>query len=102
MLNPMLRVCVVQHPPVGVSRSVPLAHCCMSQTIPKTTENIILAKNVWHRDYFIRKEDNFYCTKIIEEKMACAISDLEGCYDRKIPNIGGIVEEYIELNRDTT
>ena len=36
----------------------------------------------------------------IEEEFSCATSDLEACHDRKLPNVGGIVEHPIRVNRE--
>ena len=43
----------------------------------------------------------FDYVKRTEEEIVYVTSNLEAFYDRKLPNIGGIVEESIGANRDT-
>ena len=42
----------------------------------------------------------FDLEKKTEEPFAHTMSDLEACYDTKLPNIGGIVEEWVGANRE--
>ena len=42
----------------------------------------------------------FDLARKIEDLFAFAMSDIEACFDRQLPNIGGIVEESIGANRD--
>ena len=42
----------------------------------------------------------FDLAKKTEDSCAHVTSDLEACYDRQLPNIGGIVEESIGVNRE--
>ena len=38
--------------------------------------------------------------KKTEEVFSYAISDLESCYDRQLPKIGGVVEKSVGVNRE--
>ena len=42
----------------------------------------------------------FDLAKKTEEPCAFAMSNLEACCDRQLPNVGGIVEESVEANRE--
>ena len=65
-----------------------------------STFNFGSRKNYSIESALLEKRLIYDTSKYNNEPTIHLISDLEACYDRQIPSIGGIVEEALGVNRD--